>query len=100
MLKADPTDWLLEEENPSVRYFTPNKILDKPETGLEVKKARDEIMITGVVPKVLAKQKKGGYLEKPQSFYMAKYKGTIWQLIILAELGADGRDERIRKTCE
>jgi len=30
-LKADPTNWLLEEENPSVRYFTLKDILDRPE---------------------------------------------------------------------
>jgi len=32
--------------------------------------------------------------------YTAKYTGTVWQLIILAELGADGGDERLRRACE
>ena len=57
-------------------------------------------MKKGVVPKILAKQNKDGYWEEPEKFYTAKYKGTVWQLIILAELGADGNDERIRKACE
>jgi hypothetical protein len=53
------------------------------------------------VPKILAKQKAGCYWEKLEDFYIrTKYKGTVWQLIILAELGADGKDERIKKACE
>ena len=57
-------------------------------------------MHVGVVPKILAKQNDQGYWVTPERFYTAKYKGTVWQLIILAELGADGRDERIKKACE
>ncbi len=100
VLKADPTDWLLEKENPSVRYFTLTDILEKSENYSEVKEAKREIMEIGVVPKILAKQNNEGYWETPKSFYTAKYKGTVWQLIILAELEADGKDECIRKACE
>jgi len=101
LLKADPTDWLLEDDNPSVRYFTLSDILEYSESNPEVKKTKREIMKIGVVPKILSKQKKEGYWEAPENFYIrAKYRGTVWQLIILAELGADGKDERIRKTCE
>lgn len=101
MLKRDSTDWLLEKDNPSVRYFTLIDILEMPENDLEVRETKKEIMETGTVPKILAKQKKGGYWETPENFYIkTKYRGTVWQLIILAELGADGNDERIRKVCE
>lgn len=100
-LKADPTKWLLEEDNPSVRYFTLRDILDKPQDDIEVVDARRKIMETGVVPKILAKQEPDGYWGPPENFYIrGKYKGTSWQLIILAELGADGNDERIRNACE
>jgi hypothetical protein len=99
-LKADPTDWLLETDNPSVRYFTLTDILDKPETHTEVVAAKNEIMRIGIVPKILGKQSDQGCWEAPDRFYTAKYKGTVWQLIILAELGADGSDERIKKACE
>jgi len=39
VLKADPTDWLLEKDNPSVRYFTLTDILEKSENDPEVKEA-------------------------------------------------------------
>ncbi len=100
LLKSDPTDWLLETDNPSVRYFTLTELLEKPETEPEVTAAKNEIMHIGTVPKILGKQSDQGYWETPERFYTAKYKGTVWQLIILAELGADGTDERIKKACE
>jgi hypothetical protein len=100
VLKAYPVDWLLEEANPSVRYFTLVDILDQPKTSREVKAAKDAIMKVGAVPKILAKQTDGGFWDSPERFYTAKYKGTIWQLIILAESGADETDERIRRACE
>ncbi len=99
-LNADATDWLLEENNPSVRYFTLTQLLDKPQTEAEVKEAKKAIMKVGIVPKILAKQNSDGTWETPTAFYTAKYKGTSWQLIILAELGADPTDDRVRKACE
>ena len=101
VLNADPIDWLLENDNPSVRYFTLTDILELPESDLDVSKAKDAIMNNGVVPQILAKQEKGGYWGSPEDFYIrSKYHGTVWTLIVLAELGASGEDERIRQTCE
>jgi len=99
-LSADPTEWLLEKNTPSVRYFTLHDLLGKPWTDPEVTEAKQDIMKTGVVPAILAKQKKDGYWEEPERFYSAKYKGTVWQLMILAELGADKNNDNIRKACE
>jgi len=100
ILKANPIPWLLEDNNPSVRYFTLIDILGKAANDPEVKKVKKDIMKKGAVPKILDKQKEGGYWEDSQNFYTAKYKGTVWQIIILAELGADGKDNHIRKACE
>lgn len=99
-LQPGITEWLLEPDNPSVRYLTLRDLLEKPETSTEVKHAKQDIMKTGVVPAILEKQKKEGYWEDCERFYNAKYKGTVWQLMILAELNADGNDERIRNACE
>jgi hypothetical protein len=100
-LNSDPTDWLLEKDNPSVRYYTLREILGKPEKNSEVLEAKTDIMETGVVPKILSKQKNGGYWIKPEGFYTnTKYKGTVWCLIILAEHGADCKDKRIKDASE
>jgi hypothetical protein len=93
-------DWLLEKENPSVRYFTLINLIGKPESDAEVLEARHCIMETGVVPRVLSAQKEGGYWGESNQFYLEKYTGTVWQLLLLAELGAEPDDRRIQKACE
>jgi hypothetical protein len=101
LLKDDPTEWLLETNNPSVRYYTLRDIIGKSERSNEVKDAKKEIMKEGLVPKILEKQKPKGHWGKPEDFYeRSKYRGTVWNLILLAELGVDGKDERIRNACE
>jgi hypothetical protein len=99
LLKADPTGWLLEESNPSVRYLTLVNILERKETSAEVKRAKADIMRAGVVPRILGKQKEGSW-NAPGRFYRDKYKGTAWQLLMLAEHEADGRDKRIEAAGE
>jgi hypothetical protein len=57
-------------------------------------------MTSGIVAKILEKMNNGGYWEAPASLYTAKYKGTVWQLLTLAELGADPADDRVKAACE
>ena len=99
LLKADPTDWLLEKENPSVRYFTLTDILDRPEDAPEVSDAKQEIMQTGIVPEILRLMNELAYIKEYPRFYTYKYKGLVWQTILLAELGA-GADRQIKDQCE
>lgn len=99
VLKADPADWLLEEENPGIRYFTLKDILDRPEDDMEFKIAKREIMQTGLVPEILQKQREMPYLQSYPRFYTYKYKGIVWSLITLAELGAEVTPQ-IKEQCE
>ncbi len=99
LLKADPLHWLLEEENPSVRYFTLKHILDKPKDDPEVQLARQRIMQYGIVPDILRKQQEPAYLQTYPRFYTYKYKGLVWSLITLAELGAEANSQ-IMEQCE
>lgn len=99
VLKSDPTGWLLEEENPSVRFYTLTDILDKPEQDPEVQQAKRAIMQTGLVPEILRKQAEPAYRDSFSRFYTAKYTGLVWTLIVLAELGAEAVPP-IREQCE
>ena len=92
--------WLLEGDDPSVRFFTLTELLGSSPDSPEAAAARAEIMTRGAVPAILAAQADDGHWEGRDRFYAAKYRGTVWQLIILAELGADGSDERVRAGCE
>ncbi|UCB46507.1 MAG: nitrogen fixation protein NifH [Spirochaetota bacterium] len=100
-INEDILGWLSEKENPSVRYLTLLQLLKKTSTSEEVIEAKDLIMTHGVVPQILQKQNPGGYWVSLEDFYIrTKYSGTVWTLILLAELYANGNDKRIRDACE
>jgi hypothetical protein len=88
--------WLLEEANPAVRYQTLIELLHLPESAPEVQTARRQIMENPSVSRLLAAQNSEGFWGKPDKFY-AKWRGTFWTLILLAELGADGGNPKVHK---
>src|SRR3970040_802413 len=92
-------DWLLEKDNPSVRYFALRHLLYRPEEDREVRAARGAIMRSEPVRKILAAQDAEGYWVKPGSGYSPKYQSTVWQILFLAEFGADGRNRQVRRGC-
>jgi len=97
---ASPLDWLLEAHNPSVRYFALTELLGAPAGDPDVEQARAAIMSAEPVSSILALQQPGGHWGKADGFYTEKYGGTVWQLLVLAELGADGSDPRLRRAAE
>jgi len=98
LLKGDLTDWLLESDNPSVRYLTLRDIVGC--SGTEMIEAKEEIRTDSRVLRIFRKQKQEGYWEDASQPYYPKYKGTYWQVMILSQLGLDKSDERVRKACE
>lgn len=98
-LRQEILDWLLEESNPSVRYLTLINLLGRKEEEPQVRQARAAIMQTGVVPEILARQAEDCW-NAPGRWYTDKYRGTVWQLIILAEHAADPGHPKIRAACE
>jgi hypothetical protein len=100
-VKGDPLPWLLETDqaNPGVRYFTLVELLDRPQDDPDVVAARRAAMTTGPIPTILDAQATAGFWVKPGPGYLPKYTGTVWQIIFLAQLGADGQDGRVRAGC-
>ncbi len=96
----DPLEWLLSPENPSVRYFTLTKLLERSLDSLEVVDAKHAIMESQPVKDILALQDANGWWEANISALNPMYRGTIWQLSYLAELGADITHSAIRKGAE
>lgn len=95
-------DWLLERDpdNPGVRYFTLRDLVGRSENDPELIQAKAEIMSSGPVPAILEAQSPQGYWVRPGGGYTPSYRGSIWQIMFLACLGADPEDERVRKGCE
>ena len=87
ILKTNPTDWLLEKNNPSIRYFTLREILEKPKEDLELQEARLEIMKAGLVPVILAKQKKKGIGKSLKTFIQPNTRELFGRFLFLQSLG-------------
>jgi hypothetical protein len=103
MLSVDPglLAWLLTPTDPAVRHFTLAKLLGRPPGDPDLEEARAGIVKIGPAAKILAAQKPEGYWGRAEDFYVrAKYRGTVWQIITLAELGADARDSRVKAAAE
>ncbi|MBP8000249.1 MAG: nitrogen fixation protein NifH [Chloroflexi bacterium] len=102
VLNGDPLPWLLEpdSENPGVRYFALTELLARPHDAPDVMAARGAAMTGGPVPLILSHQKPDGrWSDAIGPGYYPKYTGTLWSVIFLAQLGADGRDPRVRAGC-
>jgi len=94
--------WLLEPDltNPGPRYFALRELAGRAEDDAKVVEARKAVMTHGQVPAILAAQDSAGFWVKPGPGYLPKYRSTAWQIIFLAQLGADGRDVRITAGCD
>ncbi len=92
--------WLLEEQEPSVRYFALTQLLEEPEDDAEVVSAREAIGRVGWAADILAKQKPGGWWMREENLYRPKYLSTNWMLLILSDLGLTKSDPRIGRACE
>jgi len=100
-VRGDPLSWLCEPDpaNPAVRYFALRELLDRPADDPGVLEAQAAIMTDGPVPAILAAQQPDGYWQQPGSGY-GKYRGTMWQIMFLCDLGADPNDARVRRGCD
>jgi hypothetical protein len=103
--------WLLEQDEPSVRYLTLKELLGRPDSDLEMEEAKRAIMIRGPAADILSRQNEdGGFMtagmverygyEVAKTGYQPKYKNSTWQLLFLAQLGADKEDPRVKRLCE
>jgi hypothetical protein len=97
-LKADPTDWLLEDDNPVVRYWTLRDLVDAPSRRVAV--ARRGAQESEVATEVLRQQKPRGHWEAPRNMHAPHYTATIYQLSLLGDLGLAAEDERVARGVE
>jgi hypothetical protein len=101
LLRADPIEWLLEADDPSLHYRVQTELLDLPPEDPVALDAQNKLMTGGPVAKILSKQEKGGHWGQEEHFYQrSKYKGTVWNVILLAQLGAKPGDPRIGRACD
>jgi len=101
--------WLLEKDQPVVRYFTLVDLLGRRTNDPEVLSTRARISRVGWAAEQLRQQKPEGYWEphEPQNLrqwvnflYFPKFHGTYWRALILSEFGLDATNPRIKKIAD
>src|SRR5206468_12761675 len=89
MVFEDPAvNWLLESDDPSIRYLTLTEILNRPSDSKEVLAAKKQIPSGPIVNTLLSGQRADG------AFGVHPYQkstGAHWRLASLVELGIPPR---------
>ncbi|MCI4363722.1 MAG: hypothetical protein L3K13_05390 [Thermoplasmata archaeon] len=92
--------WLLEEEQPSIRYRTLRELEGRSATDSECREAKRNLPKIGWAAEILSRRSPEGWRESSRNLYLPKYLGTNWQLLALAELGLTREVPAIRASCE
>jgi hypothetical protein len=102
-------DWLLELNQPAVRYQTLVGLLDRPLDDPDVKDAKSKIARVGWAADQLRTQGPKGFWERREPknvaeyvdfLYFPPYLSTNWRALVLAEFGLDSSHPKIRKIAE
>jgi hypothetical protein len=88
---GDPLAWLLEPEDPSVRYWTLVDILDRPADGSEVEEARAAAARQPLAQQLFALQRPGGYWGEEAKPMTAQGTGAALGLLHMLGVAPDGR---------
>lgn len=99
-LKGDSVAWLLEKDDPGVRYLALRDLLESSTADRELRAARRAAHQQGPIAAVLAEMEDAGCWAKPGPGYNPKYRATVWSIVLLAQLGAAvEEDKRLRQAC-
>ena len=93
-------NWLLEENEPSVRYHALLDLVGEDSHNARLQKARELIGERGWAAQYFSKQKEETYWDNSSSCYVPKFSSCSWRLIVLADLGVLGDDSRVKKCVE
>jgi hypothetical protein len=100
-LKGDTLSWLLEKDDPGVRYLAMRDLLELPAEDVLLISARELAHHEGPIAAILDEMDDSGYWVKAGPGYNPKYRSTVWSVIMLAQLGASiALDKRIERACQ
>jgi hypothetical protein len=92
LLKANPTNWLLETIDPGVRYLALRDIVEASDKDIKAARAKAHRM--GPIAQILDNMAPEGYWVQPGTVYSPKCRGTVWSIISLAQLGASVEEDK------
>jgi len=99
-LKGDTISWLLEENDPGVRYLAMRDLLDLSADDVNLVSTQKKAHGEGPIASILAEMDDSGYWVEAGPGYYPKYRGSVWSILMLNQLGASiALDERIQRAC-
>jgi hypothetical protein len=98
-LKGGSLAWLLASDAPDVHYLALRDLVEDAKEE-ELSTTREAAHKGGPIAIILDNMNENGYWVKEGPGYLPKYRSTVWELIMLAQLGASAeQDERIALAC-
>ena len=99
-LNGDTLTWLLERDDPGVRYLALRDLLELSSDDNELLAAKELAHKEGPISIILNEMNEAGYWVESGSGYNPKYRSTVWSIILLGQLGASiDMDQRIEQAC-
>ena len=93
-------NWLLDPEDPGVRYLALRDLTGLAQDDAELAQARRKAHEHGPIDTVLRGMHPEGFWAKPGAGYGPKYRSTVWAVILLGQLGASlNEDGRVSAGC-
>lgn len=100
-LNGDSLSWLLEHDEPGVRYLAMRDLLELPADDVDLIAAQELAHAEGPISIILDEMNDSGYWVEAGPGYTPKYRSTVWSVIMLAQLGTSiTLDERIERACK
>lgn len=93
-------DWLLGEDQPSIRYLTLTHLLGRKENDEEVRAVKARIPTIGWVAEILARRNPAGWWVRDRGWLEPRFLGTHWNMLALADLGATRAIPEVAHSCE
>jgi hypothetical protein len=98
-ISPNALEWLLEPQDPAVNYLARRDLTSCSLNELVVLQAKAHTV--GLIPAILDKMDPAGFWAQPGAGYYPKYTGSVWSLIMLAQIGASQDiDQRIQTACQ
>jgi len=99
LVSSKAVEWLLEEDQPVVRYFALTELLGRKPSDSDARETHDSIARKGWAAEILKLQSPDGrWQSRPEgSLYGPKYTATNWMALILSDFGLTKTNPQIRK---
>ncbi len=94
------TNWLLESNQPSVRYLVLTELLGKSNKDSDVKSARGNITKFGWAKDMLDELTPSETWNNKARIWEPKYVAPFWRLLVLSDLGLTKKEAAVDKACQ